>query len=467
MNDEKLIYYGQTDMGRQRTNNEDAFVVEQLPKDTVLAVAIDGVGGYEGGEVAAAIAQKEILAYLKKYNRGERLELLKQAVVAANNAIVECRQIDPERANMSCVLTSALIDRERKVVDMVHVGDTRMYQFHHGMLSKLSHDHSLIGYREEIGDLTEEEAMHHPQRNMISRDVGSAWHEVSDPDFLEAETFQLLPNSTFLLCSDGLTDLITTKQIVAILEQPVTLEEKTQVLIDAANNAGGKDNITVVLVEYQAEEERTPAVREEIAPQSEKITDEVLTEKPKRKKRKNNIPVPVLATICLLLAVVCGSMLISLKTKDMRIQKQKKQIEQMALAAVSKSNADDSLDLMKKINSYTHATQNNELDSILQMYADTVRRYINYTNISKERAVELFKEFDKKRNAIDKEINVRWETFTAKQLPNGEVSVDFVENVRIVKQDSLEVLYVTHRIVTFNEKGEVVSILEDVLPIGK
>ena len=87
MNDEKLIYYAVTDMGRQRTNNEDAYVVQKLDAHTILAVAIDGVGGYEGGEVAAEIAQREIPLYLKEFNRGERLELLKQAVVCANNTI--------------------------------------------------------------------------------------------------------------------------------------------------------------------------------------------------------------------------------------------------------------------------------------------------------------------------------------------------------------------------------------------
>lgn len=251
---EKLSFCGLTDVGRQRTNNEDAFVAEQLDANTILAVAIDGVGGYEGGEVAAEIAQTEISKYLHDFQNGERHELLKQAVVSANNAIYNRRQVDSGRSSMSCVLTSVLIDKQRKVIDMVHVGDTRLYQYHYGELRKLSHDHSLIGYREEIGDLTEEQAMHHPQRSVISRDVGSAKHEVADRDFLEAEKFLLLPNSIFLLCSDGLTDLITSKQIMAILEMDNSLESKAQSLIDAANNAGGKDNVTVVLVEYTAEE---------------------------------------------------------------------------------------------------------------------------------------------------------------------------------------------------------------------
>ena len=256
-NRENIKFCGLTDTGKRRTNNEDAFVAERLDDGTVLAIVIDGVGGYEGGEVAAEIAQKEIPSYLKEFNRGERLELLKQAVVCANNAIFDRRQLDTARPNMSCVLTSALIDADRKVIDMVHVGDTRMYQYHNGELFKLSHDHSYVGYCEEIGELTEEQAMHHPRRNEISRSVGEERHGVNDQSFLDAEEFPLLPNSTFLLCSDGLTDMITSKQIIAILEQNLSLEEKVQALIDAANEAGGKDNITVVLVEYHATEDES------------------------------------------------------------------------------------------------------------------------------------------------------------------------------------------------------------------
>lgn len=245
-----IAFYGLSDMGRQRNNNEDAFAVEQLDENTILAVVIDGVGGYEGGEVAAAIAQSELLSYMKAFNRGERIQLLKQAVISANNAIFEQRKTDTARPNMSCVLTAVVIDRENKTVNMVHVGDTRLYQYYQGTLKKLSHDHSLVGYREEIGDITEEEAMHHPQRNVISRDVGSAHHDVDDEDFLEAEQFPMLPGSTLLLCSDGLTDLVTSAEITAVLQRNTSIENKTKALIDAANNAGGKDNVTVVLVEY-------------------------------------------------------------------------------------------------------------------------------------------------------------------------------------------------------------------------
>ncbi|MBR3557523.1 MAG: serine/threonine-protein phosphatase [Bacteroidales bacterium] len=472
-NKEKIACYGLSDMGRQRTNNEDAFVAEHLDDNTVLAVAIDGVGGYEGGEIAAEIAKEEIPKYLREFQNGERIELLKQAVTYANNAIFERRQIDTSRSNMSCVLTSALIDKGRKVVDMVHVGDTRLYQYHYGILRKLSHDHSLVGYREEIGDLTEEQAMNHPQRNVISRDVGSDKHNVSDSDFLDAEEFPLLPNSTFLLCSDGLTDMITSRQIVAILEQNLSLEEKTQALIDAANEAGGKDNVTVVLVEYQAEEEEfAPIMDENENLQDDSVVEEIVAKIPKGKRVKGNkVILPILTSICILLLGSCFAILISSEAKDVRIHTLEEQLARVLLAqSTDKSRSDIRIDnsvLIQKVDDYTTAVLKNNFDALGQMYADTVRRFINYTNISKEKAVALIEDFDDKRGVTDKHLNVQWETWGCRQLPNGDVSVDFVEDFKVVKQDSTEVSYLVHCFMTFDTNGKIVSVLEDLLQSGE
>ena len=107
----KTSIVGKTDMGRVRTNNEDAFVAQKLwDENTYLAIAIDGVGGYEGGEIAADIARRTIPEFLLASSNGERVELLKQAVTAANNAIFDAREADPEHGQMSCVLTAAIID---------------------------------------------------------------------------------------------------------------------------------------------------------------------------------------------------------------------------------------------------------------------------------------------------------------------------------------------------------------------
>lgn len=473
-NRENIKFSGLTDTGKRRANNEDAFVAERLDDGTVLAIVIDGVGGYEGGEVAAEIAQKEIPSYLKEFNRGERLELLKQAVVCANNAIFDRRQLDIARPNMSCVLTSALIDADRKVIDMVHVGDTRMYQYHNGELLKLSHDHSYVGYLEDIiKELTEEQAMHHPRRNEISRAVGEERHGVSDLGFLDAEAFPLLPDSILLLCSDGLTDLVTSNQIVAILEQNLTLKEKAQALIDAANNAGGKDNVTVVLVEYQVEEEEIASIMDENENlQDDSVAEEIVAENPKGKRVKGNkVILPILTSICVLLLGSCFAMLMFSKAKDARIHKLEEYLMRVSLAnSTEKSSSNNRLDnsvLMQKVDDYTKAVQKNNFDVLGQMYADTVRRFINYTDISKEKAVELLGNFDNKRGSVDKQLNVQWEIWGCRQLPNGDVSVDFVEDFKVVKQDSTEVSYLVHCFMTFDTNGKIVSVLEDLLQSGK
>lgn len=258
-------------MGSVRTNNEDAFVVQPIwDENNLLAVVIDGVGGYEGGEVAAAIARDSIVEYLEKYYNGERLELLKQAVVYANNRIFEERKANSQLPNMGCVLTAILIDAEDNRVNLAHVGDTRLYQYAFGEIKKLSHDHSLVGYREEIGDLTEEEAMNHPQRNIISRDVGSQQLDGGE-DYVDAESFPFEYKSSFLLCSDGLSDLVTSAAMKEVLEMDIPVEAKVELLIDKANAAGGKDNITVIIVESDREEPVLEDNSETAAGQAESV----------------------------------------------------------------------------------------------------------------------------------------------------------------------------------------------------
>ncbi len=259
----KMVSWGgDTDPGKIRTNNEDSFIVQDIwDQEHVLAVVIDGVGGYEGGEVAAAIAKRSIVEYLSRYGNGERIELLKQAVVYANNRIFEEREKQPQYNNMSCVLTAILVEVGQRRINMAHIGDTRLYQYLDGALQKLSHDHSLVGYREEIGDLTEEEAMHHPQRNVIGRDVGSKKLEAGDTDYVETAVFPLKATSILLLCSDGLCDMLTSVQMKEVLERGISLQDKVLELIQAANDAGGKDNVTVVLVEnYFADDKDIPAI---------------------------------------------------------------------------------------------------------------------------------------------------------------------------------------------------------------
>lgn len=260
----RVDFVGCTDMGLVRSNNEDAYVVQNIwDKKHILAVAIDGVGGYEGGEVAAALAKESIVEFLNNNREGEKAELLKRAVIYANNTIYTERQRDAGRSQMSCVLTAVLVDVAEQYINMAHVGDTRLYQYCDAEFVKLSHDHSLVGYREEIGDLTEEEAMSHPQRNVISRDIGSRYLSEDECEYVEVNSFPLLPNSTLLLCSDGLCDMVTSVQMALILSEEAPLGLKVEHLIAAANAAGGRDNVTVVLVEYCADDDGLLGMPEE------------------------------------------------------------------------------------------------------------------------------------------------------------------------------------------------------------
>jgi serine/threonine protein phosphatase PrpC len=242
-----IVFAGKTDVGQRRSDNQDAFICSTIWAETsALLAVIDGVGGYAGGDRAAAIAKESIEQYMAKPN-GDPLSMLREAVVFANNQINAQRQQERRLGQMCCVLTTAVVDSQSGKLYFVHVGDTRLYRYRQGILEKLTYDHSLVGVREDANELTEAEAMHHPRRNEILRDVGSMEHRVDDPNFLESGETDFLPGDQLLLCSDGLTDMITQAQIKAILDQKPTLDEQTTELIRLANQQGGKDNITVVL----------------------------------------------------------------------------------------------------------------------------------------------------------------------------------------------------------------------------
>ncbi|MCY7360401.1 MAG: protein phosphatase 2C domain-containing protein, partial [Rudanella sp.] len=247
-----LTFAGQTDVGRHRKDNQDTFISRPLwSVNDALLVVIDGVGGYAGGAEAAAVASESIEQYMATPT-GDTLTMLQEAVIHANNQIVTKKYNSPELARMCCVLTAAVANVETRKLLFVHVGDTRLYRFRAGQLTKLTHDHSLVGVREDANQLTEREAMKHPRRNEILRDVGTMTHRVDDPEFLESGETDFLPGDNLLLCSDGLTDMLTRDQITDVLMQSLLPGEQITELIREANEQGGQDNITVVVAHYPA-----------------------------------------------------------------------------------------------------------------------------------------------------------------------------------------------------------------------
>lgn len=275
-----ITYAAQTDTGKQRTNNEDNWVCRNIwDENTLIAAVIDGVGGYEGGEVAAKIAAEELVSYLEKYPNGERAQLLKEAVVYANNHIFEERNNNPQIGKMGCVMTAILIEQDKALVHMAHVGDTRLYEYNGGCLIKRSHDQSPVGKYEEMGKLTEREAMEHPLRSMIERDLGHKQLDNATEDYIETNSFPLEGNTVWLLCSDGLTDLVTAAEITEILSTDETPAAQAQLLVDAANEAGGKDNVTAVVLQVPgAEKQAVP--QETDTEEDTPVPTETATEKP-------------------------------------------------------------------------------------------------------------------------------------------------------------------------------------------
>jgi len=234
---------GASDPGLVRQNNEDGFYCNP---DRGIFLVVDGIGGQAAGEKAAEIAMARIRARLERQT-GTAEQRVRESVTMANNEILRAALSQPEWAGMACVLTLVVLENGAAVVG--HVGDSRLYKIRQGKITKLTHDHSPVGEREDEGELSEAEAMRHPRRNEVFRDVGSEPHEPDDPEFIEILHVPFEPDSALLLCSDGLSDQVASKDIrLAVEHHAGDPEAAVRELIDAANLAGGKDNVTAVLV---------------------------------------------------------------------------------------------------------------------------------------------------------------------------------------------------------------------------
>lgn len=243
----QLCAYGASDTGRRRAHNEDRFICDPARG---LFVVVDGVGGAAAGEVAAELACERISVGLAQ-TEGAAAERLRAAIVDANEAIFTQSQADPAHLGMACVLTAVMVERDQVTVG--HVGDTRLYEVRPDAIFKVTRDHSLVGVQEDTGALTELEAMLHPRRNEILRDVGSEQHTPDDEGFIDIYQFPFTADTALLLCSDGLTDLVPSGAVhQAVAASAGHPERSVYTLLDLANKAGGQDNITVIVAEGAA-----------------------------------------------------------------------------------------------------------------------------------------------------------------------------------------------------------------------
>lgn len=306
-------YFGITDPGQMRDNNEDTFLAEPLKGNPyIIACVIDGVGGYEGGEVAASIAREVLLQKLSG-PLPEPIAVMQQALAAANEKIYAEKQQSRKNDQMACVLTMALVDMEKNTFFYAHIGDTRLYLLRDESLVKITKDQSFVGFLEDTGRLTEKDAMTHPKRNEINKALGFDAQLPLQNEHIETGESPFLPGDALLLCTDGLTDMIGSRDIAAVLSKKTTLEEKGTELVAAANKAGGKDNITVVLVQHA--KAATPmkaatAVKKKGGPKKgigiEKnvVAQTPVAEIPKKENRRG--PAGLLGLLCLLLLAALG-----------------------------------------------------------------------------------------------------------------------------------------------------------------
>ncbi len=233
------------DPGRARSNNEDSVATED---GVALAVLADGMGGYNAGEVASNMATTFIRTELGRWLReasitasdAEVRRAMDICVDNANRAIFNAANSNPQYAGMGTTLVVAVFRDNRLLLG--HVGDSRCYRLRAGRLQQITRDHSLLQEQIDAGLITPEQAAFSANKNLVTRAVG-----VEDTVLLETHQHDVLPSDLFLLCSDGLSDMLDDAAIAQVLLAHDSLDSCTRALIDAANDAGGKDNISVIL----------------------------------------------------------------------------------------------------------------------------------------------------------------------------------------------------------------------------
>ena len=237
-----IIYHGATDVGNVRSNNEDVFFISEACHFCMVA---DGMGGAAAGEVASgsfAETAKAVFAGHDGRSEENTIARVQTTFKLANDKILKHVGRNPQNQGMGC--TAELLAFVQDSFIIGHVGDSRTYRLRNNALKQLTKDHSLVQEQLDQGLITPEEAQHHAMRNVILRAVG-----VNDTVALDILKGRKRPGDLFLLCSDGLTDMVAESQILAALSTQDGLQEKTDALIRLAKQAGGKDNVTVALTE--------------------------------------------------------------------------------------------------------------------------------------------------------------------------------------------------------------------------
>ena len=238
----KFHFCGMSDKGLLRGNNEDLF---EIKEDLNACIVVDGMGGEAAGEIASRTfiesSTKVLSKRLQPFSERALIKSLKQSFMLSNVNILKQVQECPSYKGMGC--TADILFFYKKNYYIAHIGDSRVYRYRKGTLKQLTHDHSIVQDKIDKGLISSKEARNHPERNLINKAVGVK--KEIEPDIINGFFLQ---NDLFLICTDGLTDMVDDDQIQNILSTgDFHIETKVKKLINAANKAGGEDNITVVL----------------------------------------------------------------------------------------------------------------------------------------------------------------------------------------------------------------------------
>lgn len=240
-----MMVFAKSNIGKERRINEDFYYISEPDSKIKLYIIADGMGGYKGGEIASKLATESIQKYIyanfekNKNSREEIVNLIKEAIKFANSQVFEEAKKDQELTGMGTTLDICLIYNSKLYVG--HVGDSRVYRIRKDFLRRITKDHSYVQKLIEDGTITKEEAYHHPKKNMLIKALGCEEHV--EPD-VYVKTF--LANDILLMCTDGLTNMIKENEIYNIIKE--NPQEATNALIKKANENGGLDNITAIVI---------------------------------------------------------------------------------------------------------------------------------------------------------------------------------------------------------------------------
>jgi PPM family protein phosphatase len=304
-----------TDTGRQRSANEDSVFVR-----APLFVIADGMGGAQAGEVAS---KTSVESFDRELPEGPPERILRETIEGANRTIHKLAREDPNLSGMGTTTTAAILDEKAEEVAIGHVGDSRAYRLRRGKLERLTRDHSLVEEMRRKGQLTEAQAEDHPQRSIITRALGP------EPEVeVDLQTVPAQAGDVFLICSDGLTTMLDDDHIGRLLARATSMPNAVRALVDEANRAGGRDNISVIafkvvdaaepaldsegatLIGTTAEEAGLTATevrRRAAAAAARKRREEQDAAKPGKRRRRVKRAASLLALLAVIGAIVFGA----------------------------------------------------------------------------------------------------------------------------------------------------------------